>query len=63
MLVLSRKKEESILIGDCIRVVVLSVRGDKVQLGIEAPRNMQVWRNEVLEKMYLQEGVTSADGS
>lgn len=63
MLVLSRKKQESILIGDCIRVTVLSVRGDKVQLGIEAPRNMQIYRNEVLEKIYLNQEVVCADGS
>ena len=63
MLVLSRKKNESILIGDCIRVVVVDVRGDKVRLAIDAPRNMQIYRNEVLEKIYLQEGVASADGS
>lgn len=64
MLVLSRKKSESILIGDCIRIVVVDVRGDKVRIAIEAPQNMRIWRGELLEKMYMQpQEVTSADGS
>ena len=51
MLVLSRKKDESLYIGGCVRVVVVDVRGDKVQLGIEAPSDVSVYRSEVLEKM------------
>lgn len=49
MLVLSRKENESILIGDNIRVVVIEVRGDKVRLGIEAPRDVAVHRHEIYE--------------
>lgn len=51
MLVLSRKKDESIYINGDIRVVVVDVRGDKVQLGIEAPSDVSVFRSEVLEKI------------
>ena len=47
MLVLSRKKSESIIINDDITVVVVEIRGDKVRLGIEAPRAVSVHRSEV----------------
>jgi carbon storage regulator len=48
MLVLSRKKDEEIVIGDgLIRVVVVEVRGDKVRIGIEAPKDVPVHRKEV----------------
>lgn len=49
MLVLSRKKNEKIIINDDITIVVVEVRGDKVRLGIEAPREYSVHRNEVYE--------------
>ena len=49
MLVLTRQKDESILIGPDIRVTVIEVRGDKVRLGIEAPREVTVHRHEVFE--------------
>ena len=49
MLVLSRKKNESIIINDDITIVVVEIRGDKVRLGIEAPKEMPVHRNEVYE--------------
>jgi carbon storage regulator len=47
MLVLSRKKNESIVINDNITVVVVEVRGDKVRLGIDAPKEVPVHRLEV----------------
>jgi len=49
MLVLSRKKNESIVIGENIRIVVVEVRGDKVRLGIEAPTDIPVHRQEVYD--------------
>jgi carbon storage regulator len=49
MLVLARKKGESIIIGDQIEVVVLGVEGDVVKLGIQAPKKVQVNRKEVYE--------------
>lgn len=49
MLVLSRKKNESIVINDNVVVTVIEVRGDKVRIGIEAPRDVTVHRQEVLE--------------
>ncbi len=47
MLVLSRKKNESIVIDDNIVITVVEVRGDKVRLGIEAPREIPIHRSEV----------------
>lgn len=49
MLVLSRKKNESIVINDDITIVVVEIRGDKVRLGVEAPAQAPVHRNEVHE--------------
>lgn len=49
MLVLSRKKDESIVINGSIVVTVVEVRGDKVRLGIVAPRDVSVHRSEVIE--------------
>ncbi|MBX3425003.1 MAG: carbon storage regulator CsrA [Pirellulales bacterium] len=49
MLVLSRQRDESIIIGDNVVVTVVDVRGDKVKLGIEAPLEVSVHRREVYE--------------
>lgn len=49
MLVLSRKKNESIIIDDNIRITVVEIRGDKVRLGVDAPLTVTVHRNEVYE--------------
>lgn len=51
MLVLSRKKNESIVINNEITIVVVEIRGDKVRLGVEAPRDMTVHRNEIQDKI------------
>jgi carbon storage regulator len=49
MLVLSRKKNESIVINNDITIVVVEIRGDKVRLGVEAPREVPVHRREVFD--------------
>jgi carbon storage regulator len=54
MLVLSRKKNESIIINDNITVTVIEIRGDKVRLGIEAPKDVTVHRREVYEAIQNQ---------
>ena len=62
MLVLTRKSNQSIMIGDEIEVTVLSIMGEKVRIGIDAPRDIPVFRNEV----YLEiqgENVAGDDGS
>jgi len=54
MLVLSRKKDQSIIINDQIRVIVVEIRGDKVRLGIEAPKDVSVHRREVYDAIQRQ---------
>ncbi|MDX2037929.1 MAG: carbon storage regulator CsrA [Isosphaeraceae bacterium] len=54
MLVLSRKKDESIIINDHIRVTIVEIRGDKVRLGIDAPKDVAVHRREVYEAIQNQ---------
>ncbi|MDR2169553.1 MAG: carbon storage regulator CsrA [Planctomycetaceae bacterium] len=61
MLVLSRKRNESVVINDNITVVVVDVRGDKVRLGINAPKNVPVHRKEIydsIRNIKLSENVT-----
>jgi carbon storage regulator len=48
MLVLTRRKNQSIRIGDDITITVLEVKGDQIRLGITAPRDVQVFREELL---------------
>ena len=52
MLVLSRKKNESIVINDDITIVVVEIRGDKVRLGVEAPKEIPVHRQEVYDAIH-----------
>ncbi len=49
MLVLSRQRDQSIMIGDDIEITIVDVRGDKVRVGINAPRQVSVHRKEVYE--------------
>lgn len=67
MLVLSRKQDEKIIIGDSITLMVVSIQGDKVRLGIEAPKHVTVHREEVYraiqkERQDHQEGTESSNG-
>ncbi len=55
MLVLSRKKNESIVINNDITIVVVEIRGDKVRLGIEAPKEVPVHRQEVYDAIQRNE--------
>ncbi len=58
MLVLTRKSNQSIMIGDEIEVSVLSVMGDKVRIGIQAPREVPVFRREVYLEIQREQGGT-----
>ena len=51
MLVLSRHRDESIMIGDNIVLTIVDIRGDKVRLGIDAPRETKIYREEVFLKI------------
>ena len=55
MLVLSRKKDESIIINDNIVVTVVDIRGDKVRLGFDAPKEVPIHRREVYEAIKRSE--------
>jgi len=59
MLVLSRKKNESIVINDDISIVVVEIRGDKVRLGVEAPKEIPVHRREVYDAIKRSEAEAS----
>ena len=50
MLVLSRKKDERIMIGDDVVLTVAEIRGDKVRIGIEAPQHVKILRQEVADR-------------
>jgi len=60
MLVLSRKKNESIVINDDITIVVVEIRGDKVRLGVEAPKDIPVHRREVFDAIQRGEAEKKA---
>lgn len=60
MLVLSRQKDESIMIGDDVEITIVDVRGDKVRLGITAPREIPVHRKEVFEAIKREEAEKKA---
>lgn len=62
MLVLSRKKNEEIVINDNITIVVIEIRGDKVRLGIEAPKETPVYRREVFDAI-RREAASQANAS
>ena len=57
MLVLSRKANQSIMIGSDIRIVVVGVDRDKVKLGIEAPRHVPVHRFEIFSEIHREDGM------
>lgn len=59
MLVLSRKKEESIVIGDNIVITVVEVRGDKVRLGIVAPKDVSVHREEIYQAIQQEQQLSA----
>lgn len=62
MLVLSRQRDETIMIGDEIEITVVDIRGDKVRLGINAPRSVQVHRKEVYEAIRRENAEASKVG-
>jgi carbon storage regulator len=63
MLVLSRKKNESIVINNDITIVVVEIRGDKVRLGVEAPKEVPVHRREVYDAIKRNEALAAEGDS
>ena len=60
MLVLTRGKQDSIVLGDQIIVTVLDIKGDKVRIGIEAPRDMTILRKEIYDEV-IRENLDAAN--
>ncbi|HUB09266.1 MAG TPA: carbon storage regulator CsrA [Myxococcales bacterium] len=63
MLVLTRKSNQSIMIGDEIEVSVLSVMGEKVRIGIQAPQSIPVFRKEIYLEIHREAAAAAADGA
>lgn len=61
MLVLSRQRDESIIIGDNIVITIVDIRGDKVRLGIQAPTEVPVHRQEIWEAIKRQNADADKD--
>jgi carbon storage regulator len=51
MLILTRSQNESIIIGDDIKITILGTKGQDVKIGIEAPEDVEIWREEIYEKI------------
>ena len=62
MLVLSRQKDESIMIGDDVEITIVDVRGDKVRLGITAPKIIPVHRREVYDAIQAEKAQEENEG-
>lgn len=60
MLVLARKRDQSIMIGDDVEIIIVDVHGDQVKLGITAPRHIPVHRKEIYEEIQ-QENIRAAE--
>ena len=63
MLILSRKTNESIMIGDQIEIAVVDIRGDHVKLGIRAPRSVKVFRQEVYRAIQMENLAAAQTGT
>ena len=60
MLVLTRKSQQSIMIGDQIEITILAIKGEAVRLGIEAPREIPLYRTELYREIRAERGAVSA---
>jgi len=59
MLILSRKVNEKVMIGDDISISIIEVRGDQVRIGVDAPRNVKVYRQEVYDAIKAENKAAS----
>ncbi|WP_147634482.1 carbon storage regulator CsrA [Treponema pectinovorum] len=63
MLILSRKVDEKIKIGEDITITLIEVRGDQVKIGVEAPKNVKVFRQEVFEAIKIENKEAASMGT
>jgi len=63
MLILSRKKDESIMIGEQIEISVVDIKGDQIKLGIKAPRDIKVYRQEVFVEIQKENQAAAKTGT
>ncbi len=61
MLILTRRSGEAVIVGDNVRIAVLDIRGNQVRLGVEAPREVTVHREEVYRRIVEEHGGNIAD--
>ena len=61
MLILTRRSGEAVIIGDNVRIAVLDIRGNQVRLGVEAPREVTVHREEVYRRIAEEQGNVAED--
>ena len=61
MLILTRRSGEAVIVGDNVRIAVLDIRGNQVRLGVEAPREVTVHREEVYQRIVEEQGNISED--
>jgi carbon storage regulator len=62
MLILSRKLNEKIMIGDDVSISIIEIRGDQVKLGVDAPRSVKVFRREVFDAI-MEENLAAVDSN
>ncbi|MEL3901218.1 MAG: carbon storage regulator CsrA [Treponema phagedenis] len=63
MLILSRKTNQKIRVGDSIEITVIEVRGDQVKIGVEAPRSVKVFREEIYDEIQKENKAALAVGN
>ena len=61
MLILTRRSGEAVIVGDNVRIAVLDIRGNQVRLGVEAPREVSVHREEVYRRIVEEQGNAAED--
>ena len=61
MLILTRKHNESIMVGDDIEIVVLEIKGEQIKLGVKAPDNVRVYRGEVYKEIQIENREAAAN--